>query len=48
MTEVQLTLEGKQLTADEALKSKVLQKWRRRRMGVYEKNYGKTWEESEI
>jgi hypothetical protein len=47
MTEVQLTLEGKPLTADEALKSKVFRSGKRR-MGVYEKNYGKTWEESEI
>jgi hypothetical protein len=48
MTETQLTLEGKPLTADGALKSKVLQKLRKRRMGVYEKNYGKIWEEGEI
>jgi hypothetical protein len=48
MTETQLTLEGKPLTADKALKSKVLQKWRKKRIGVYEKDYGKVWDESEI
>ena len=45
MGQVQLTLDGGYLTADKAVKSKVR---RKRRRGVYEKGYGRVWEESEI